>query len=288
MSISPFKLSVFLYAAFLTVAASADVESPESVDSRISFVDKLITESSAARQVEASDNDDAKRLHEEASTHFDAAIDARAAGEIEIASARLTDAIRSMYAAVDAAGDTPQKTDSDNRHYEQRVASIDALMSAHERITKEKGLKHVQQDLQMSVAGDVAAANKFHNEGNTEQASAHLDAAYEKVTHAVEKLRQGETLVRELHFETEEAEYLYELDRNDTHEMLVNLLVENGTAGPGTKEQAKQRVAAAVVLRRKAECLARDRKYGEAITVLEQSTSELVKAIRGAGVYIPG
>lgn len=282
------KTSNLLFGVLLTVAGTVAAESPESVDSRINFVNKLITESSAAQQVDASDNEEAKRLHEEAATYFNDAVDARAAGDIETASLRLSDAIRSMYAAVAAGGENPQEADGDNRQYEQRISSIDALMSAHERISNEKGLKAIHRDLESTVAKDIEAAEKYHIEGNVELANVHVDAAYEKVTHAVEILRHGETLVRELKFASEEDEYVYELDRNDTHEMLVNLLVDKGTAGPSGKEKAKQRVATAEALRRKAEGLAREGKYGEAITVLEQSTSELVKAIRGAGVYIPG
>jgi hypothetical protein len=282
------KFTILMCMVFLTVAASAGEESPERLDSRISFVNKLITESSAARRVGASANEEAKRLQEEAAAYYQAAIDARGAGEIQIASDRLSDAIRSMYAAVDAAGNVQQRNSRDNRDYENRVLSIDALMSAHQRISDEKGRQSVHRDLQSAVAEDIAAAEKYHNDGNAEQASAHVDAAYETVIIAVEKLRHGETLVRQLNFENEEAEYLYELDRNDTHEMLFNLLVESQSARPGSREQSTAHIAAAKELRREAEGLARDDKFKEAITVLEQSTSELVKAIRGAGVYIPG
>ena len=34
--------------------------------------------------------------------------------------------------------------------------------------------------------------------------------------------------------------------------------------------------------------MAREKRFEEAIEELERSTVELVKAIRGAGVYIPG
>jgi len=288
VKIFPTEVMVLMCAVFLIAAASVAEESSDSLDSRITFVNKLINESSAARRVRASDNEEAKRLQEEAATYYQAAISARASGELQIASDRLADAIRSMYAAVDAAGSVQQRNSRDKREYEERVSSVDALMSAHKQITEEKGLPSVHRELQSVVEEDMAAAENFHNNGNAEKASTHVDAAYEKVILAIEKLRQGETLVRQLIFETEEAEYLYELDRNDTHEMLFNLLVESGPTLPGNTEKSKDGVAAALELRRRAEDLAKDGNYEEAIGLLEQSTSELVKAMRGAGVYIPG
>ena len=288
MKILATKVMVLMCAVFLIAATSLAEESSDSLDSRITFVNKLINESSAARRVRASDNEEAKRLQEEAATYYQAAISARASGELQSASDRLADAIRSMYAAVEAAGSVQQRNSRDNREYEERVMSVDALMSAHKQITEEKDLPSVHRELQSVVEEDMAAAENFHNNGNAEQASTHVYAAYEKVILAIEKLRQGETLVRQLIFETEEAEYLYELDRNDTHEMLFNLLVESGPTQPGSTEKSKDHVAAALDLRRRAEDLAKDGNYEEAIGLLEQSTSELVKAMRGAGVYIPG
>ena len=44
----------------------------------------------------------------------------------------------------------------------------------------------------------------------------------------------------------------------------------------------------AVVLREDAESAAGKKKYEEAIELLEESTKELIRAIRSAGVYIPG
>ena len=49
-----------------------------------------------------------------------------------------------------------------------------------------------------------------------------------------------------------------------------------------------QSVAAAAKLRAQAEEEASRRDHETAVRTLEQSTRELVKAIRGAGVYIPG
>ena len=115
-----------------------------------------------------------------------------------------------------------------------------------------------------------------------------LDGTYEAVKTSLESLRGGDTLVRELHFETKEDEYLYELDRNDTHQMLVQVLFAEKMESSPMRGTAETFINKAVVLREDAESAAGKKKYEEAIELLEESTKELIRAIRSAGVYIPG
>jgi tetratricopeptide (TPR) repeat protein len=279
---------VLTSALLMTAAIGATTESTQSIDDRIRFVGKLISDSSASRKVDASENDNAKRLRDEALQYYELAIEAQAAGDLPGASDSLGSAVRSMYAAVGAARKGEKGVNDRGGKYDERIAVIDALMSAHERITEEKGFSDDHEALREAIADDMSAAATFHVDGNAEQANEHVDIAYEKVRHAVEILRQGETLVRELSFADAEEEYVYELDRNDTHQMLISLLIEKQAARPDSKKQVEERVSTALKLRQEAEILAEDGRFDQAITILEQSTNELVKAIRGAGVYIPG
>ena len=52
--------------------------------------------------------------------------------------------------------------------------------------------------------------------------------------------------------------------------------------------QVKQFMDTADTLRNRAEQQAAAGEYREAVSTLEQSTREIVRAIRSAGVYIPG
>ncbi|MBF0384039.1 MAG: hypothetical protein HQL69_23740, partial [Magnetococcales bacterium] len=112
------------------------------------------------------------------------------------------------------------------------------------------------------------------------------DEAYITAKLEIEKLRRGDTLIRTLHFDSPEEEYHYEVDRNNTHQMLVKMLLESKSES--TKKRADKFVVKATELRKKADKLAASKKYKEAITTLEASTKELVRAIRVGGVFIPG
>ena len=97
-------------------------------------------------------------------------------------------------------------------------------------------------------------------------------------------MRSGDTLVRSLDFATKEEEYRYELDRNDTHQMLVRVLLEGKPRTPGQQTFIDK----ALQLRGEADAAAVGRDHTAAVKLLEESTRELIRAIRSAGVFIPG
>jgi len=88
---------------------------------------------------------------------------------------------------------------------------------------------------------------------------------------------------------SKEEEYHYEIDRNDTHLMLIKVLVEEKRANnPALDQQVQGFVVKAKDLRTAAETAAAKRDHAQAVKLLEDSTVELVRAIRNAGIYIPG
>ena len=116
-----------------------------------------------------------------------------------------------------------------------------------------------------------------------------LDEAYVAAKVAIEHLRGGETLVRSLDFASSEEEYHYEVDRNDTHRMLVDVLLkEKMRTNGGIETMVNKFMKRADELRVRADSQASDGEYENAVTTLEQSTKEIVRAIRSAGIYIPG
>ena len=288
-----------LVATIMLTAINAPATSPtpqEHLDGRINFVGKLINESSASRKVEQSNSAAARVLQGEARELYELALTFREKGDVDAASEQLSQAIQKMYAAVDAANATDAGTKvKGSRDYENRLASVEALLDAHARIAEEKGQQNEHVRLAVQVHGEIDKADMLLAAGDVGAARTQLDHSYEVVRHAVEELRNGETLVRKLNFVSKKEEYEYEIDRNDTHRMLINMLVKDRKNlvnkkrnDVNARQQAELLLVNAGDLRAEAEQLARYGKYQEAIKKLEESTGQLVKAIRGAGVYIPG
>ena len=181
-------------------------------------------------------------------------------------------------AAPKQVADAKQRTD-----YNARLESTRALVDAQKRIAAEKGGPRAAEPAQQAEAL-IADGEKLVAAGKLTEGRAKVDQAYWIVKAAIGTARNGDTLVRSLNFATPEEEYHYEIDRNDTHRMLVQMLLKDRG---GADAMVNQSVSASGRLRTQAEAEAGE-DHKTAIKTLEESTRELVKAIRAAGVYIPG
>jgi len=262
-------------------AAEAAVDRSR-LEQRLAAVETLLENSSAARQVEASGDagarqkrDSAREIYRQARAAFESGQYTRTAELLPQASARMFEAVRAS-----APGEvTAPKA---RRDFQARLDSVNSLHAAFRRVAAEKrgvaGVAETSRDIDNLIRD----AQRLAGEGDIDAGRAALDRAYLITKAAVSSLRGGDTLVRSLHFATKEEEYRYELDRNDTHQMLVRVLTDGK---PRTAEQ-QSAVAKAAQLRARADAAKADPAAG--VMLLEESTRELIRAIRGAGVFIPG
>lgn len=275
-------------------AAARLMASPSQVDKeqlslRLESVGKLLETSSAARQIESSKDERANAKREKAREAYKTARESFSAGDMPKASRLLTETTLLMFEAVRFAAPeelTGKKLEND---FNARHESVKALLAAYKRIAAEKsGVKGVSETIS-SIEKSVAAALKLASAGKHLEGRAELDRAYLVAKAGVGGLRDGDTLVRLLNFASKEEEYRYEIDRNDTHQMLIKVLVdEKRAAMPQLDKQVTKFINKANELRATAEASAAAKDFARAVSLLEESTAELVKAIRNAGVYIPG
>ena len=264
---------------------AADVDATDELAPRIAMVRTLLFESSAARRIENSDDEPARLKRQQAISIFEEAIDP---GDIDTRKARLNDAVALLYASAALVSNNSGSDQKYREDLDRRQRSLDALLVAHERIMVEKGTTDEHTLLLADIDADTRAVETLLSANKIDQAREHLDRAYGKTRLSVEQSREGETLLRELTFETPEDEFRYELDRNDTHRMLLTVLLQEKMQNERVKDRVYSYVEEADKLRESATEQASDERFDEAIELLERSTAELVRAIRGAGVYIPG
>ena len=279
---------LLLLAALLAGGAVAAEPGEQDVANRLLSVDKLLHQSSGARQIQASGDAAAIGKHAEAMELYEAAGRKHEAGDYAGASALLGRASQAMFAAIRLATPASVAQDHAASGLKQRREAAVALRDAFTRISTEPGLADSRERVLGQVDGLLAEADALGKAGRHAEARVEMDKAYHLLKVSIDSLRSGQTLVRSLHFETPRDEYDYEIDRNDTHEMLIGLLVDSKKKSDRTRQQIEDFVAEARRLRQRAEALAGDDDYPQAIDLLEQSTLQLVRAIRSAGVYIPG
>lgn len=257
-------------------------------DSRLRFVRKLIEDSSAARRVHSSNNPEIIKLYKQSHEYYDEAARVHAAGNYEATDAALMQATETMFKAVRLAENRQEVADKVQQDLDRQMASVKALLDAHKRIVGEKGNDAANQELRDAAKTNLKAAEQLRDQGDFKQARKYIHEAYVAVKLAVSELREGDTLVRSLNFATKEEEYRYELDRNDTHKMLLKLLLKEKVQSEHSRNMVQSFVDKAAELRVTAEAQAAQGDYETAVKTLEQSTRQLVRAIRGAGIFIPG
>ena len=277
---------VLLFGAWTGSVTAAEQADPQ--DSRLHFVHKLIETSSVAKRVASSTDPGVETLRRKAREHYQKAVRLHDKGDYAGTDAELMEATEAMFAAVRLMEEKQDVQGKLEKDLERKEASIRALLDAHNRIAQEKGSNPSNQELRQAAETKLRAAQQLRSKGDLEEALRYFNEAYFAVKLAVSELREGDTLVRNLKFATKEEEYRYELDRNDTHKMLVRLLLKERVKSESTRHMVESFVEKAAQLRQKAEAIAKKGDYEQAIEVLEESTRQLVRAIRGAGIFIPG
>jgi hypothetical protein len=252
--------------------------------SNLDAVGKLLESSSAARQIDSSKAQEALQRRERARELHRTAKDALDQGNLEMASTLLAEARSIFFDAVRLAAPEEVTAKKFENDYLLRLESVQALLGAYKRVSDEKSAKGMSEtvaQIEKSMVGAAALAK----ERKFKEARVEIDRGYLVAKAGLTSLRSGDTLVRSLNFATKEEEYHYEIDRNNTHLMLIKVLVDDKKAGG---EMIQGYLSKGQELRIKAEGAASRKAFDEAVKLLEDATAELVRAIRNAGIYIPG
>jgi hypothetical protein len=270
-------------------AAGAQTQDREQIERRVQSVGTLIEASSAARQIESSGDagarakrDNARLMHREAEATL-------RAGDLAAARQLLDLAAREMMAGARLAQPEQVTGEKARRDFDARLESAQALLAAQQRITQEKSAGREAQEAARSIEQQIAQAQKLAAMDRIGEARPLIDRAYLTARVSIETLRRGDTLVRALNFASKREEYDYEIDRNDSHRMLINVLLAERKDASGAMPAAMQSyIDKAAVLRGEAQAQGGRGDHVGAIKLLEDSTRELVRAIRSGGIYIPG
>jgi hypothetical protein len=275
-------------AATLAAAQTRPPPDREQLERKLTSTSTLIESSSGARQIKASGEARAEEHRSRARDLHRRAGEALKAGDLEGAAKLLDSAALAMFDGVRLSSPEQVTLPKQRADFDARMDSTRVLLEAQKRIAAEKGAGSRAGDLTRSVESLLANAATLAANGRLGEARQAVDQAYLAVKAAIGGMREGETVVRSLSFATNAEEYHYEIDRNDTHRMLIQILLKDKRGAGTVDAMVEQALAAAAKLRAQAEQEAARRDHEAAVKTLEESTRELVKAIRSAGVYIPG
>ncbi len=254
---------------------------------RFAYLRKLLEISSGARQVLSSDSQEAHSAYVKArETYILAALEP----ETSKVNALLDQTVKLMYEAIRAASPKKLLNHKKERDYKRKLLSVNALLEALDRIAIEKKNVDDTNKLKFNISEILASAEQLVKKSDFDKAREQLDEAYLLTKTGIDNMRSGDVLVRELKFASKEEEFSYEQDRNDTHQMLIEILVEKklGDKPESYRKTIYDKIVAARNIRKQAEKMSTAGNFDDAITEIEKSTKELVRAIRMGGIFIPG
>lgn len=262
--------------------------SAANIDQKAKFVTSLVTSSASMRAIESSGDADALQALGAARKMAEEANKEAAEGKLQSADEKLNKAVELMMTHTRRVTESSVKGNRAQQLYESRVASVKALLEAFDRVAKEKNATSRVSDRRASIGSLLAEIEGMAKAGNYEGAVILLDKAYSAITSEVAALRDGDKLTKELSFASAEEEYVYEIDRNDSHVFLLKLTLAEKPPHPSFAPQIETMRTDAEEMRKQAEAKAHGKDYAGAIKGLGDSTDKLIKALRMAGAYIPG
>jgi hypothetical protein len=282
------NLFILLFSLYGVYGTAQSQSTTDAMGSRIQNMERLLNQSSGARQVLGSSNGEAMAKREQALALWQQAREKMDQGARDEASALLNRSVKLMFEAIKAATPASMTEDKKKVDYGKRKESVTALRAAFNRIADETGDSEARRLVDQQLSHLIARADGLLATGDYSGAQVEIDKAYHLLKVSIEAKRAGQTLVRSLQFESKEEEYLYEIDRNDTHLILIDLLVDEKSKSENTRKEMDKFVEQAIQLRQQADAYAEQDEFVAAIELLEQSTRQLLRAIRITGVYIPG
>ena len=279
---------LMLFAINLLIFFASTVLGQEDVlERRFLMVNKLIESSSGAQQVENSGIEPAIKAREEArQLYVKARSTADAAGHEE-AEAILTTAVKKMFEATRLAS-ASLSMDKEKADLTRLEKSVDALVKALGNIKSDVSIDFDFEKVMTQVDGYKSRAAIMVQNGQLDGAMAMITQAYNILKSAIQRVRGGETLIKSIHFDSVEEEYAYELDRNETHRMLVTILTEKDLESAAKSKMMGKYLSKAAALRAEAENYAANKDIKSAMRSMDASTRQLIRVIRMSGVYIPG
>ena len=260
----------------------------KQIETRIERIHKFIYTSSAAKHIFEHGNDEAKKSRETAVDLYNQAVATFEAGDNETSSRLLSEAWKKMYEGVKLSNTSSTTMEKRRNVVKKRLKSVRALLKAQKRVFAEKHGESAANELAARSEEAIEEAISLRDGGKIIKAQKRLKGAYHELTASIREMREGETKRRILKFETKEEEFQYEKNKNHSLRMLVDEIKGKKKPSERALKKIEELVVQGMAIRKAAEKQAEAGDFEKAIDTIGGSSSKFIRAIRAAGVYVPG
>lgn len=256
-----------------------------ALEGKLKLIARLIDSETSA--IEASGNRDAIEQLQAALRLRQAALDARSRNDDVAADGRANEALRALGQALRAVRSGRNDASAWRSRYDEVRTRVAGFREAYARINAEKARSRGGVLDEPALDGLLARAEKLLHEGNYKESLASLTRAAVMVESALMQIRNQETLVHELKFNSPEEEYAYERRRNQSYEMLVEMAMTEGKLASVSQEVGTAAMRENRAARERAEAALKAGEAKAGSRVLETATGGLMQVLRAGGLPLP-
>lgn len=279
--------SVLIAGLLLSGAAdtvAADVEKSGSISNKAKFLERLVHVSPVSKRIVESGDEEAKQQLKRARDMWEQAELHIKKFEFTLAEIQLDEGLQLMTTVSRKFKDQDRVRQARVDLYKQVKDHVDMFVIAFDRVVAEKGEDHVRKMLDREKLDSLMdSAQSEYDDGDLAMANHLIRQAADMVDHALSDARHEDVLLRELSFENLEEEYAYEVQRNESYVMIIDMLQNKTPKSQASKAYVQKMIEANARQREEAEALVKNGDYEQGIALLEKSTDKLSRALRVSG-----
>lgn len=271
--------------------AYADVNSTSAqyqrILNKIRLVEVLLTRSEPIQKLDSSpDSQVITQLHDARQSML-LAKNYVADSKLDNAESEVNYAIKLLSSVSGPAVKKQQDSAKLREEYQSIRDRVESFRKALFMICKEK---NIDVDAALPAAQFMLLINdaeQLVEKSRVDRAIIKISKAANIVETSLAKIRNNETIIHSLKFASIEEEFQYELERNKSHLMLIDLMLSQRSLNQSLIDLIHGLVADNAKLADRATRLHANDNTDEAKIVLEQGTDKLVQALRKGGMFIP-
>lgn len=276
-------IAVILLFCTSTAAVAGDDKS-NSIYNKVKFLDWLVNNSPVSKRVEDSQDEAAKQQIKRAQEMWEQAVEHSGKSEYALAEVHISEGLKLMTQISRKFKDQDRVRQARIDLYKQVKGHVDMFVVAFDRIAEEKAEGHVLNMLDRDELNSlVSSAERNYKDGDLVMANHLMRQAADIVDHALSDARHEEVLLRELSFENLEEEYAYEVQRNESYVMIIDLMQKKSATSQASAGYVQKMIETNAIKREEAELLVKNGEVEQGIKLLEKSTDKLSRALRVSG-----
>ncbi len=294
--VAGFILGVLASFALLSAQANADERPAAARDRELASEQKVLEnkialiarmlDGQAAQRVLGADDSAATEKLSAAKAAYAEALSAIERRQLAKANFHADEALRLGGQAIREVATRAPDTAHWTRRYQDVHERVSSYCLAYARVLSDDSRTDSAAIPQEELDQLMLEAEKLARNGKYEEAVTKLSALAAELETELVRLRHQQTLVHELKFETLEEEYAYELERNLSYAMLLQMAISGEGMHPVASQQPKI-LQANESERERAERVAVSGDAAQALKIIEAATDKLVHALRETGMYLP-